>query len=417
MSPRRTPSSMASPVARYVMLGTVLLLSLGGLVMTYSASHAADTLRYSDSAYHLKRQAIYIAVGLLGMWLCSRLPFRSVKGLGKWVLLGADIGLVAVLAIGYASHGAQSWIDLGFTTIQPSEFAKLGVVMTVAALFADRARRPRPIADDFGTLALILLPPLVLIMMQPDLGTTVSIVVPVLVLAMLGGLEWRYFFAVSGLGLLVLPVAVLAKGYRVERIVSFFNPWADPKGSGYQIIQALLAFGSGGVAGLGLGMSRQKYFYLPEAHNDFVFAIVGEELGLAGTLLVVVAFAALAWAGLRIAAGSRDAHGRLLAAGLTIMIVFQAAMNMAAVTGVMPVTGIPLPLVSSGGSSMLFTMVCVGLILSVAQNGRGRAARRGPAIAKAEEERQLAGTSERRRDRRPRLSVIDGGRPSTRRRA
>lgn len=414
---RHSAADTPSPSARYVLLGMTLLLSLGGLVMIYSASHAYDTLRYADSAYHLKRQALYLAAGLTAMLVASRIPARLLRSLGTWVLIASDALLVWVLVAGYASHGARSWIDLGFMTVQPSEFAKLGIIMTLAALFADRERRPRPIREDALALALILGPPLVLIMLQPDLGTVVAIVLPAMVLAAIGGLEFRYLALAAAALAAALPVAVLGKGYRMNRILAFFDPWADPQGIGYQSIQALLAFGSGGVSGLGLGMSRQKYFYLPEAHNDFVFAIIGEELGLVGALLVVAAFGALAWAGLRIASGCREAYGRLLAAGLTIVVVLQALMNMAAVTGLIPVTGIPLPLVSSGGSSMLFTMLCVGLILSVARTSRASVARRSSVTHHSDEERERAGTAERRRDGRPHLSVIDGGRASARRRA
>jgi cell division protein FtsW len=415
MSPRSAGSRAATPVARYVLLGTTLLLALGGLVMIYSASHAYDTVRYGDSAYHLKRQVIYLVLGLAAMFLASRVPYERMRRWGWWILIGSDLALVAVLVMGYSSHGAQSWIDLGFTTLQPSEFAKLGCVLTIAALFADRARHPRPIKEDAPVIAAILGPVVLLVMLQPDFGTTVSILVPVFLLMVLGGLERRYITLTVAFAALAIPVAVLMKAERIERITSFLNPWTDSQGGGYQIIQALLAFGSGGVAGLGLGMSRQKYFYLPEAHNDFIFAIIGEELGLVGTLLVVLAFGAFAWAGMRIALSGKDAHGRLMAGGLTLMLVTQAIMNMASVTGVLPVTGLPLPLVSSGGSSMLFTMVCVGLILSVARRDRGRAVTSRRPTGPADEERELAGTSERRRNRRPRLSVIDGGRASARR--
>jgi cell division protein FtsW len=412
--PSRT--SAPSPAPRYVLLGSALLLALGGLVMIYSASHAYDTLRYADSAFHLKRQAIYLVVGILAVWAASRIPYRLLRSAGWWVLAVSDLALLAVLVVGYASHGARSWIDLGFTTLQPSEFAKLGCVLTVAAVFADRERHPREMKDDYGKLGLILIPVVALVMLQPDMGTTMSILIPIFLLAVLGGLPRRHVVGTLAAGAIVLPLMVFAKAYRADRITAFLNPWGDPQDRGYQIIQALLAFGSGGPLGLGLGMSRQKYFYLPEAHNDFVFAIIGEELGLIGTLLVVLAFGAFAWAGFRIALASKDAFGRLVAGGLTIMIVTQAVMNMA-VTGVMPVTGIPLPLVSSGGSSMLFTMLCVGLILSVARHNRAHAARTRPAATGEDEERDLASTGERGRDRRPRLSVIDGGRASARRRA
>jgi cell division protein FtsW len=213
---------------------------------------------------------------------------------------------------------------------------------------------------------------------------------------------------------IAVPAMIMLKGYRADRFAAFVDPWADPAGGGYQIIQGLLAFGSGGLLGVGLGFSRQKFFYLPAAHTDFIFAIIGEELGALGTLAVVAVFGVLAWAGLRLALTTKDRFGRLVAGGMTVLIVTQAVMNMAAVTGLMPVTGIPLPLVSYGGSSMMFTLACVGLILSVAGGGRSRASRRASA-SQIPEETTVASTSERRRDGRPRLSSIDGGRASARR--
>jgi cell division protein FtsW len=406
-----------SPAARYVLMGATVLLVLGGLVMVYSASSAADFARYGDSAYHLKRQLVFIAVGAVALFLCSRAPYEKWRRWGWWVLAVSDIGLVAVLVIGYASHGARSWIDLGYSSIQPSEFAKFGVMVVIAAVFADRQRRPRHIREDLQTLALIVVPVVVLIMMQPDMGTTMSILIPAVLLAVAGGLEWRYLLMTAAGLAVAAPLMAFVKAYRWDRVTTFLDPWADPLGRGYQTIQSLLAFGSGGVLGLGLGLSRQKFFYLPEAQSDFIFAIIGEELGLVGTLAVVAAFVAIAWAGLRIAASAKEPFGRLLAAGLTITIVVQAIMNMAATTNLMPVTGIPLPLVSYGGSSMLFTMGCVGLILSVARQGRGRAAASGRPFGGSDEESDSAGTGERRRNGRPRLSVVDGGRASAGRRA
>jgi cell division protein FtsW len=406
-----------SPVARYVLMGATLLLVLGGLVMVFSASAAADFARYGDSAYHLKRQLVFITAGVIALLLCARTPYEKWRRWGWWALAASDIGLVAVLIIGYASHGARSWIDLGYASIQPSEFAKLGVIAALAAVFADRQRRPRHIREDWKTLALIVVPVVVLIMMQPDMGTTMSILIPAVLLAVVAGLEWRYLLVTGAAIAVGAPLMALLKAYRWDRVTTFLDPWTDPLGSGYQTIQSLLAFGSGGVFGLGLGLSRQKFFYLPEAQADFIFAIIGEELGLIGALVVVAAFAAIAWAGMRIAVSAKEPFGRLLAAGLTITIVVQAIMNMAATTNLMPVTGIPLPLVSYGGSSMLFTMACVGLILSVARQGRGRAAASGRSDGGSDEESESAGTGERRGNGRPRLSVVDGGRAPAGRRA
>jgi cell division protein FtsW len=409
--------TVGDPAARYMLLGGVLFLTLGGLVMIYSASSASDFVKYSDSAYHLKSQLLYIAAGLVAMIVLSRFDPSRWRTWGWWILIASDVLLIAVLVIGTGKWGATRWLDLGFTNLQPSEFAKLGCILTVAGLLADRKRRPRPLAEDLKLLGIILGPVVLLIMMQPDMGTTMTILVSVFFLLVMGGFDSRFLWGAAGVSAVVVPALIMIEKYRAARFLAFLNPWADPKGNGYQIIQAMLAFGSGGLTGVGLGLSRQKFFYLPAAHTDFIFAIVGEELGLVGTLSVVGAFLVIAYAGIRIALSVKDPFSRLVAGGLTIMIVAQGVMNMAAVTGIMPVTGIPLPLVSYGGSSMLFTLGCVGLILAVSRSADTRARSRSATGPKTDEERWFASTGERRGDRRPRLSSIDGGRASARRRA
>jgi cell division protein FtsW len=247
------------------------------------------------------------------------------------------------------------------------------------------------------------------------MGTTVSIVLATAVMLWLGGLQLGWFAGMLAIGLPAAALLVWKAGYRMERITAFLDPWSDPADSGYQIIQSLYAFGSGGLFGVGLGLSGQKYFYLPAAHNDFIFAIIGEETGLVGALFVVAAFAAFAFAGTRIAVACKDPFGRLLAGGLTAMIVIQALMNMAAVTWLMPITGIPLPFVSAGGSSMVLTLTSVGLILAVSRRSSGAKVRllrdtspRGSA---------RASTGERWRDGGSHLPGSDGSRSSSRRRA
>jgi len=245
------------------------------------------------------------------------------------------------------------------------------------------------------------------------MGTTISIVLAVFLLLWLGGIrrQWLVVTGVGGLSLAALMVWVA--GYRMERVTAFLNPWGDPLDSGYQIIQSLYAFGSGGLFGVGLGLSRQKFLYLPAAHTDFIFAVIGEELGLAGTLAIVTAFLLFAYAGIRIALECKDPFGRLLAGGLTAMIVAQALMNMAAVTGLMPITGIPLPLVSAGGSSLTFTLGCIGLILAVSRYGGSSRVRLVRPSATRGSER--ASVDERWRDGGSRVSRTDGGRTPTRR--
>lgn len=411
---RNSSPYAGGPLARYLLLGTTVFLLFGGLVMVYSAAFVSDFVTFDDSTHHLKRQAIWVAIGLVLLVIVSRLDYRKLRGLSWWVYGASILGLLGVLAFGVEKWGAKRWIDLGFSTIQPSEYAKLGCIMVTAYLLTRMEERRIGPREFWGQLALASTAVTLLVMLQPDMGTTMSILLAIYVVLLLGGVPVRYItgIALAGGGAAVL--AILVAPYRAARLFAFLDPWADPQGGGYQTIQALLAFGSGGIDGIGLGMSRQKFFYLPAAHTDFIFAIIGEELGLVGTLAVVAAFIAIAYAGIRIALGAQDTYGRLLAGGLTAMIVVQALMNMAAVTNLMPVTGIPMPLVSFGGSSMTFTMLCIGLILSVSTYGaRGVRAVGSPRT----KESARAGGSERRRDGRPHLSGISGGRASARRRA
>jgi cell division protein FtsW len=402
------------PAARYAFLGATLFLALGGLLMIFSASSASDFLSSGDSFLHLKKQAVFLVVGLIALFVCSRMPVRFVRRLSWGFLLGSDALLFVVFFMGVGKWGATRWIDLGFTTIQPSEFAKLGCVLVIAEILAERQARRRPLGPDLAKIAFAVGVPFVLVMLQPDMGTAMSILLTVFFVAVLGGLPLRWVAGTVGGIALALPVLILGQAYRATRFLSFLNPAADPLGKGYQILQAKYAFGSGGLLGLGLGMSRQKFFYLPAAHTDFIFAIIGEELGLLGTVAVVVAFGVLCWAGVRMAMSVRDTYARLVAGGLTVMIVMQAVINMGSVTGLMPVTGIPLPLLSYGGSSMLFTMSCIGLILAMT-SGRDRASARLRPPALDTEGSEIARSGERRGNGGPRLSGIDGGRVRVRR--
>ncbi|GAB4283619.1 MAG: stage V sporulation protein E [Coriobacteriia bacterium] len=404
--------------AAYLMIGVTVFLVLGGLMMIYSASSVAAYVQEGDSAHYLLRQARWAVAGALALWLLSRWDLRGRVGvlaprLVAWAVWGASVaGLIAVKFVGVGKWGATRWLSLGPIAIQPSEYAKLGCILVTAVLLA--AWRRHEIEDKQLLLYLTGAVGLVgaLVMLQPDMGTTVSIVISVFVLLWLGGVRASIVGGIGLFGVSLAALMVAVEGYRMERITAFLDPWADPLGSGYQIIQSTYAFGSGGLSGVGLGLSRQKFFYLPAAHTDFIFAIIGEELGLIGTLAVVVAFALFAYAGFRIALDCKEPFGRMLAGGLTAMVVVQALLNMAAVTGLMPITGIPLPLVSYGGSSLTFTLGCIGLILAVARFP-GTAARAGGTGRGS----GRAGSHERRRNRRSHLSSIDGGRGDQRRRA
>jgi len=409
------PAVRPAPAARYLLLGATVFLSLGGLLMIFSAAGASDFLKFGTSYHHVGRQAVFLAIGFVVLAAVSRLSVSTVRRVG-WLVLGiSDIGLLLVMVMGIGKWGATRWIDLGFATVQPSEFAKLGCVLVVAGIMADRQRTPRSWKQDMFEGALAVGIPFGFVMLQPDMGTAMSILLAVFFVVVLGGLPMKWIVgSVGGIVAGLVPLIMFA-GYRKSRFLSFLDPSSDPQGAGYQILQARLAFGSGGILGLGLGMSRQKFFYLPAAHTDFIFAIIGEELGLLGALSVVAAFGIVCFAGVRIAMTIKDEYARLVAGGLTMMIVTQAGINMASVTGLMPVTGVPLPLVSYGGTSLVFTLACIGLILAMTRGTvRASPVRRPPAIEK--EGSASARSGERRRDSRPRLSGIDGGRAGVGRR-
>ncbi|MDZ4654413.1 MAG: putative lipid II flippase FtsW [Coriobacteriia bacterium] len=411
----------AMSVPTYLLLGSTIVLLLCGLLMIYSASSVSAYVKEGNSYFYLIKQLRYVALGLLVFFVASRWNFRT-KGilnaeLVAWAIWGVSlIGLLLVPFIGIEAGGAKRWLLIGSVSLQPSEYAKLGCLLVTAVLLAAYRKRTIDGKQFLSRLLCTLGPVAVLVMLQPDMGTTVSILIASFLLLWLGGIDWRVLGGtlVGGGALAVLMVAL--ESYRMDRVAGFLDPWADPLGKGYQIIQASYAFGSGGLTGVGLGLSRQKFAYLPAAHTDFIFAIIGEEAGLLGTVGVIAVFAAFTYAGIRIALECRDPFGRLMAGGLTVMIATQAVMNMAAVTGLMPVTGIPLPLVSYGGSSLTFTMGCIGLILAVSR--RAKVASRVKAGNVSESKGHVrASTDERRRDRRSHLSGIDGGRTASRRRA
>ena len=402
-------------VSRYLFLGATVFLTGFGLTMVYSASSISSLVKEGSAAYTFLHQLAFVGMGVVLAFVAARFDYRRFQGtlgLQAWAL---SIGLLAITyVVGYVSHGARRWIPLGIVNLQPSEFAKIACVLVAAALAVEWQRGRLESKTYMTRIALYVGVPAVLIVFQPDLGTAILLALGVAIVIFLGGVELRWV-ALAALVLALFGVlAISIESYRLVRVVTALNPWLDPAGKGYQSIQAMLAFGTGGLKGVGLGLSRQKFFYLPEANTDFIFAIVGEEIGLVGTLTVVAAFIVLLYAGIRIAMGSRDPFGRLVAGALTGMLAFQATLNMAAVTGVFPVTGKPLPFLSYGGSSMLVTMISVGLILSVSKYG-AHAPRAVRAVPR-NEELARASLDERRRDGGARVSRPRSGR-SVRRRA
>ena len=348
----------------FITLGLVAF----GLVMVYSATSASAALGDGDPMSYLKRQAVYALVGVIVMTTAARLDYHRLRYLAPPLLLVA-LGLcAAVLVLGPEINGARRWFLLGPASFQPSELAKLALCI-FAAVYLARRRPPRTFGELVKPLGLLTAIFCGLILLEPDLGTTISLCGMMLAVFLVAGVPVRLLVAAAFLATAMGLLAIWVEPYRRARVFSFLDPWSDAQGSGFQIVQAMIGIGSGGFTGAGLGEGVGKISYLPEAHTDMIFAVIGEELGLFGSALVIAAFAVFAVAGFRIALRCRDPFGKLLAAGLTALICGQAAINLAAVLGIAPLTGIPLPFVSYGGSSLVVLLAGVGILLNIAVNG------------------------------------------------
>jgi cell division protein FtsW len=349
----------------------LVLVTLGlvafGLVMVYSASSARALLSADAPSYYLKRQAIYAVMGLVALVILSRFDFHRLRHATQPLLAVTFVLLVAVLVIGTAVNGARRWIPIGFMNFQPSELAKLVLALWTAALLA-RTPAPRTLGELAKPIGVVVGLACALILIEPDLGTAIAIAIMVSAILVVSGTRLRLLASAAGIATSVVLLAIWLEPYRRERIFSFLDPWHDPQGAGFQSVQSMIALGSGGFFGVGLGESVQKIYYLPEASTDMIFAIVGEELGLIGAMGVIAAFAVFAYAGFNIALHCHDPFGKRLAAGITALICGQAAVNVSAVMGIAPLTGIPLPFVSYGGSSLVVGLAAVGILLNIASN-------------------------------------------------
>jgi len=353
----------------YALLIFILTLVMAGVVMVYSASFPLSLSRHGHGWFFAIRQLLWALAGLIALTVASYINYRKWQQASSVLLLVTVLLLLAlyVPGIGVTVQGSTRWINLGLFNMQPSEVAKVTLVMWIAAYLAAQPDRLRHFWQ--GTLPILAVTALVagLIFDQPDLGTAVAIVSVACLVLFVGGLPWGQIVSLGFLGSGLLALGIRTAEYRLERFMAFLDPWQDPLDTGYHIIQSLFAIGLGGAFGRGLGESIQKIFFLPEPHNDFIFAIINEEWGFIGGFVIVSLFGAVAWRGLRIAARAPDRFSALLATGLTSMIVAQAFINMAVVTGVMPVTGITLPFISYGGSSLLVVMGSAGILLNISK--------------------------------------------------
>jgi cell division protein FtsW len=376
---KKRTKKRARPVStEYNMLltATLCLLALGA-VMVFSASSTTKVLQeggLSSSAYYLKRTLIFGAIALVIMHVTARIDLKRIRELTPLLLGGAIFLLVAVLGAGSEVNGATRWIGGGSLQIQPSELAKVALILYGADMLARRPKRARTLTG-LKPYLLVAAACCGLIMLEPDMGTTMVIVFAVAATLVAAGVRpadlGKIALVIAGLTL----AAAVVEPYRMARLTGFLHPTADPSGAGFQAAQAKIALGSGGLFGVGIGNGVSKAFYLPEAHTDMITAVIGEELGMAGIVAIVGMFGMFGYAGLKVAQKARDNYSKLLVAGLTSLILVQATINLFAVMGLAPLTGVPLPFVSYGNSSLMATLFAVGLILNVARGGRAGAAR------------------------------------------
>jgi len=360
------------------LFGVTLALCLLGAVMIYSASAVTADHQYGRSYIFLLRQSAWLLLGLLGMFALMRTDYRRLR---EPAVVYPTIFLVLLMLVGAffldKSHATHRWIRFGPIGIQPSELAKLAVVLYLA-WFLDLKRRSSSSMEfrkeDFLHTILPAAGPIlvciVLILLQPDLGTSIDILIVAAAVLFVAGLSWKWLALAGAAALPVLYLLISHVSYRQARLMAFLDPGSDPQGAGFQLLQSLIAVGSGGFTGVGLMESKQKLFYLPEAHTDFIYAVICEELGFIGAMIVIALFAVYGWRGLRAAFAAPDGFGRLLALGITAMVLCQALINFAVVLGMVPTKGIPLPFVSYGGSSLLVMLLATGVLLNISQQAR-----------------------------------------------
>jgi cell division protein FtsW len=357
--------------SRLLVLVTLGLVAFG-LVMVYSATSAPAALAETDPMSYLKKQGAYALVGVALMMVAARFDYRRLRLLAPSLVVTALFLCLAVLVIGTRVNGAKRWIAFGPATFQPSELAKLALAIWAAAYLARRPA-PRTLQELWRPVGILVGAFAVLVLAEPDLGTAISIVVVVAAILLISGTPLPTLSAGTGLVAALGLAAIWFEPYRRARVFSFLDPWKDPQGAGFQTVQALISMGSGGVLGVGLGRGVGKINYLPEAHTDMILGVIGEELGLIGVTAVIAAFGAFAYAGLRVALRCKDPFGKRLAAGLVALVCGQAVINLAAVLGLAPLTGIPLPFISYGGSSLVVGLLSVGVLLNIAGSHAGTA--------------------------------------------
>jgi cell division protein FtsW len=353
---------------KVLFIATILLVALS-VVMVYSASAPVALERYGRASRFLITQGLWAVLGIVMLSLVMRIDYRFYREPAFiWTCLG--LVTLALVAVYFSApiNGARRWFGVGGIGVQPSELAKLVAILFIAALLERRAHRIDDLTYALLPIAIVVLGLVALILPEPDFGTAITLLLIAAVMIFASGLSYRYIVGATLIALPVLYIVIMGSAYRRRRTLAFLNPWDDPLGDGFQIIQSLIAIGTGGVWGKGLMNGVQKLFYLPEPHTDFIYSVISEELGLIGATAVILCFCAVTWRGMRIAVRAPDAFGAFLALGLTTMVAVQAFLNISVVLGLMPTKGIPLPFVSAGGSSLLINLVGMGILLNVSQH-------------------------------------------------
>ncbi len=358
-----------NPPDLFLFLITIFLLVLGLIIISSASAPESLNMTNGKSVFHYGiKQLTFALVGLVLLLILMKFPYQGLKKFTLPFALTSIVLLIIVLFVSKEVKGAMRWINLGFFQLQPSELAKLSVIMMIAHYCSEIKNGVKNFWVGVVIPLFYVAISCALIMIEPDLGTTIVIFATAMIMLFAAGAKFFHLSIPGLVGLGAGTVLVITEPYRFQRLIAFVDPWKDPKGDGWQIIQSLYALGSGGPLGLGLGMSRQKFNYLPEAHTDYIYSILGEELGLLGTITVLIFFFFLAWRGYKAAITTTDTYGRLLAVGITSCLVFQALLNIGVVTSSIPVTGITLPFLSYGGSSLIVCLMSIGILLNISKN-------------------------------------------------
>ncbi|MBV7275018.1 stage V sporulation protein E [Clostridium thailandense] len=364
----KTNSKMGS--IDFLLFSTIMLLVAIGVIMVYSASSYSaffSSATNHDSMFYLKKQGLSAMLGVIAMFFTIKIDYHKMKKYTKILMIATVVLLAAVFAFP-ATNGARRWIRLGGPfSLQPSEIAKYIVVIYMAKSIDSKGEKIKSLT--YGVIPYLMVSGFYagMVLAEKNLSIATVIMMVTLIVLYVAGAKTSHMLGLIGLVGLCGVLGIVLEPYRMARFTSFLNPWQDPKGDGYQLIQSLLALGSGGIWGVGLGRSRQKCYYIPEPHNDFIFSIIGEELGLIGCTIIVILFIVFIWRGIITAVKAKDTYGTLLATGITSVIAVQAIINVAVVTGSMPVTGVPLPFISYGGSSLIFNLIAMGVLLNISR--------------------------------------------------